>query len=198
MKLKYNWASENFELVKKCILKSYNAEVHTQSAVEATLDLREEHDIDVNSIETITITTFMTAYHIVGGGEYGSRMQVHTKEQADHSLPYVIAVMLLDGQLYPEQLKPERIERDDVQALLKKVKVKTNLPFHEPVKVMGLLDPYTVAYPDKMKTKVEIKFNDGRIIVKEKEDYKGFFTNPLTKDDVVLKMKKLCGKDYSN
>src|SRR6476469_6361012 len=187
MKLKYNWASENFELVKKCILKSYNAEVHTQSAVEATLDLREEHDIDVNSIETITITTFMTAYHIVGGGEYGSRMQVHTKEQADHSLPYVIAVMLLDGQLYPEQLKPERIERDDVQALLKKVKVKKNLPFHEPVKVMGLLDPYTVAYPDKMKTKVEIKFNDGRIIVKEKEDYKGFFTNQLTKDDVVLK-----------
>ncbi len=40
---------------------------------------------------------------------------MRTKEQADHSLPYLIAVALLDGQVMPEQYAPERIERKDVQ-----------------------------------------------------------------------------------
>ena len=33
----------------------------------------------------------------VGGGEEGDKTIVHTKEQADHSLPYCIALVLVDG-----------------------------------------------------------------------------------------------------
>ena len=63
---------------------------------------------------------------------------------------------------------------------------------------MGLLDPYTAAYPDKMMAHVEIKLADGRTIEKEKRDYKGFITNPFTWNDTIFKMKKLCKKDYSD
>ena len=49
---------------------------------------------------------------------------VRTKEQADHSLPYLVAVALLDGQVMPEQFRSERIDRRDVQELLQKVVVR--------------------------------------------------------------------------
>ena len=42
----------------------------------------------------------------------------------DHSLPYLLAVALLDGDVMAlAQFKPDRIIKSDVQALLKKVSV---------------------------------------------------------------------------
>jgi 2-methylcitrate dehydratase len=191
MKLDYDWKNENFELVKKCALKRYNAEVHSQPSIHAALELKRQHGFDINEIEKITVTTFLTAYHIIGSGAYGDRKNVHSKEQADHSLHYLIAVALVDDDIYPEQFTNDRINRADVQDLLKKVSVTTKFPVHKPVVVAGLLDPYTQAYPDKMKTKVEIDLRGGKILSCEKSDYPGFFTTPLSWEDVTKKFKKL-------
>jgi 2-methylcitrate dehydratase len=98
MKLEYDWSKENFELIKKCVLKEFNAEVHSQSALEAALELKQQHNFSADDIEKIDITTFLTAYHIIGSGTYGDRKIVETKEQADHSLFYLVAVLLLDGE----------------------------------------------------------------------------------------------------
>jgi 2-methylcitrate dehydratase len=70
-------------------------------------------------VESIDIEIFDVAYHIIGGGEEGTKTVVRTKEQADHSLPYIVAVALIDGNVLPEQYQPERILRSDVQDLLK-------------------------------------------------------------------------------
>lgn len=191
MKLEYDWSQDNLDLIPRCSLKSFNAEVHTQSSIAATLELRAQHRFNNAQIKSIDVTTFLTAYHIVGGGEYGNRTLVHSKEQADHSLPYVIAVALLDGDVQPEQLTPERITRTDVQELLQKVKVHTGFPLHKPVKMAGLLDPYTAVYPDKLKSSIAIRMEDGALIKAEKEDYKGFFTNPFTWEDAIGKFRQL-------
>jgi 2-methylcitrate dehydratase len=191
MGLDYNWKNDRFDLLKKCILKKYNAEVHTQSLIDAAVELKNKYAIKYTEIESVTVTTFLTAYHIVGGGEYGSRKVVVSKEQADHSIPYVVAVALIDGDVYPQQLTPERINRQDVQLLLKKVKVKTRLPFREPKKLSGILDPYTQAYPEKVMGKVSIKTKKGKTYSLEKEDYHGFHTKPMSFDDVAEKFKRL-------
>jgi 2-methylcitrate dehydratase len=60
MELKYDWTKEDFSLIRKCILKSYNAEVHTQSILEAVLELAEENIFITEDIEEIDITTFIT------------------------------------------------------------------------------------------------------------------------------------------
>jgi 2-methylcitrate dehydratase len=44
---------------------------------------------------------FQLAYDYAGGGLYGMDKVIRTKEQADHSLPYVLAVALLDGDVIP-------------------------------------------------------------------------------------------------
>jgi 2-methylcitrate dehydratase len=193
MKLDYDWSKENFELIKKCVLKRYNAEVHSQSTLEAALELRQQPQFDASGIERIDITTFLTSYHIIGSGSYGDRKVVATKEQADHSLFYLTAVALLDGDIYPEQFESGRITSPDVQELLQKIFVHTSFPLHKPVVVAGILDPYTEAYPDKMKTKVEIKLKNGETLSCKKEDYYGFFTRPFTWNYTIKKFKRLTG-----
>ena len=193
MELKHDWTQEKFDLIRCCILKSYNSEVHSQPTVEAALELRQKHSFDPTEIEKIDVTTFLTAYHIIGGGEYGDRKTVYTKEAGDHSLPYVIAVALLDGQVYPEQLFSERINQTDVQELLQKVDVHTSFPLHKPVKLAGILDKNTEAYPDKLMTQVTIELKNGEKFSAEKESYKGFFLDPLSWEEVIQKFKKLTG-----
>ena len=191
MKLDYDWSKETFELIPKCVLKEYNAEVHAQSMLNAIITLRQKHNPDPVNIEKINLTTFLTAYHIIGSGSYGDRKTVHSKEQADHSLFYLAAVALLDGEVYPEQFEPERINRPDVQELLQKVYVDTKFPLHKPVMVAGMLDPYTMVYPREMKAKAEIVLKDGNSLVCDAEDYHGFHTRPFSWEDTVRKFRRL-------
>ena len=60
---------------------------------------------------------FQLAYDFAGGGLYGVDKVIRTKEQADHSLPYLLAVALLDGDVMPAQFQPERIVKPDVQSI---------------------------------------------------------------------------------
>src|SRR5919197_6733106 len=124
-----DWSQENLELVTRTVLKKYNAEIHSQSAIECALELQHEAGFRPEHIEHIDVEVFDVAHKIIGGGEEGSKTEVRSKEEADHSLPYVIAVALLDGEVMPAQYAPERIQRADVQGLLKKVTVRANAEY---------------------------------------------------------------------
>ena len=104
----------------------------------------------------------------------------------------MIAVVLLDDEIYPEQFETSRIEREDVQKLLQKVFVHTSFPLHKPVVAAGILDPYTEAYPDQMKAKVEIHLKNGEKLESKKDDYYGFFTRPFNWEYTIEKFKRLC------
>jgi 2-methylcitrate dehydratase len=96
-----DWEHEDLERVRRTFLKRYNAEIHSQSALEAVLELRDAYAFDPAAVERIELETFQVAYDIIGGGEEGSKLEIGTKEEADHSLPYLLAVALLDGQCCP-------------------------------------------------------------------------------------------------
>src|SRR5437773_10861533 len=106
-----DWSAEDLERVTQTILKRYNAEIHSQSAIEGILELRDRHGFAAADISRLDVEIFDVAFHIIGGGEEGGKTLVATKEQADHSLPYLISVALLDGQVMPEQYTTERINR---------------------------------------------------------------------------------------
>jgi 2-methylcitrate dehydratase len=121
---------------------------------------------------------FQLCYDFAGGGLYGVDRVIRTKEQADHSLPYLLAVALLDGDVMPAQFAPDRIIRSDVQGLLKKVSVRPN---HE----------YTDEYPRKMPAKITVRLKDGTVIENEVQDYPGLASHPFTWEDSALKFDKL-------
>jgi 2-methylcitrate dehydratase len=177
-KFSIDWEKEDLEKVRRTILKKYNAEIHSQSTLEGILELKQEHGFSGADIERIEVETFDVAYHIIGGGEEGDKTIVRTKEEADHSLPYMVAVAVLDGQVMPEQYAPERILRQDVQSLLRKVLVRPR-------------EEFSRRFPEEMPCRVTVYLTDGRVFAKEKEDYEGFFTNPMRWETVVEKFRRL-------
>ena len=176
-----DWSREDLERVRRTVLKKYNAEVHSQSALEAVLELRAEHQIDPAAVEKIEIDTFDVAFHIIGGGEEGDKTVVRRKEEADHSLHYMVAAALLDGQVLPEQYRPERIASEDVQRLLRKVRVRERADL-------------SAAFPDAMPCAVRIYLRSGEVLAREKVDYEGFHTRPMSWATVEEKFHRLaCG-----
>lgn len=161
-----DWEEEDLERVRRTMIKRYNAEIHSQSTIEGALELREEHRIDPAAIERIEIDTFDVAYHIIGGGEEGEKTTVRTKEEADHSLHYMVAVALLDGQLLPEQYEPDRIGADDVQELLRRVEVRPD-------------EELSGRFPEEMPVRIRIVLGGGKSVTIEKRDYEGFPTRPM-------------------
>ncbi|HLI85279.1 MAG TPA: MmgE/PrpD family protein [Bryobacteraceae bacterium] len=174
-----DWSRENFDRVQRTILKKYNAEIHSQTAVEGVLELKQRHPFEPADVAQIDLEIFDVAYHIIGGGDEGDKISnIATKEQADHSLPYILAVAVLDGAVMPEQYRPERIRRSDVQEMLRRVKVGPN-------------PSYSERFPNEMPCRITIHLRGGRKLVKEMRDYPGFFTRPMTWEMAFSKFERL-------
>jgi len=173
-----DWEHEDLERVRRTFLKRYNAEIHSQSALEALLELREEHALDPAEVERIELETFQVAYDIIGGGEEGTKTQILTKEQADHSLPYLLAVALLDGQVLPEQFTARRIIQPDVQQLLRRVEVRPAADL-------------SARFPTEHACRLRVLLRDGRTVVGEKSDYEGFLTRPMSWENASQKFERL-------
>src|SRR5580693_6096954 len=131
MKIDIDWEHQGYEGVLESTIKKYNAMIHTQSAVHCMVELARQNKIDTGKVLSIEAEVFQLCYDFAGGGLYGIDKVVQTKEQADHNLPYLLAVALLDGDVMPAQFKPERIIKPDVQRLLKKVSVRPNHEYTE-------------------------------------------------------------------
>jgi 2-methylcitrate dehydratase len=173
-----DWEREDLEVVTRTIVKRYNAEIHSQSALEGILELREEHGIRPEEVEEVELETFDVAYDIIGGGEEGEKKTVRTKEEADHSLPYLLAVALLDGEVYPAQYAPERIAAEDVQKLLQRVEVRP-------------ADDLSERFPQEMPCRLRVLTKSGREFGVEKADYKGFFSRPVSWERAKEKFERL-------
>jgi 2-methylcitrate dehydratase len=120
------------------------------------VELVKRHKIDASQVVSIEAEVLQLCYDFSGGGLYGVDRVIRTKKWADHSLPYLLAAALLDGDVMPAQFAPDRIVSSDVQTLLKKVSVRPN---HE----------YTDQYPRKMPVKIMIRLQDGTVIVNGRE-----------------------------
>jgi 2-methylcitrate dehydratase len=153
-----DWAREDLEAVQQTIVKRYNAEGHAQSTLEAIFELRED-GLSAEEVERIDLYVFDVAFEIIGPGA-GDKKTVRTKEEADHSLPYLVAAGLLDGVMTPAQYAPERVNREDVQALLQRVEV------HE--------DPVlSAAFPEHQAVRLEVLLRGGGRRSLDRPDYAG-------------------------
>ncbi|EFH81711.1 MmgE/PrpD family protein [Ktedonobacter racemifer] len=178
MQVRIEWDKQGYEGVVESTIKKYNAEIHTQSAIYCTIELVRQHKIDHSKVVSIEAEVPQITYDFTGGGRYGMDKVVRTKEQADHSLPYLLAVALLDEDVMPAQFTPERIARADVQALLKKVVVRPN-------------QDYTEQYPREMPAKITVRLQNGTVIEHEVQDYPGLPSHPLSWQDEVEKFDRL-------
>jgi 2-methylcitrate dehydratase len=173
-----DWRREPLDAVLRTIIKRYNAEGHSQSCLEGVLELRQAHGVAGAGVERVVVDTFAASFNIIGGGDEGEKMTIRTKEEADHSLPYMVAVALLDGQVLPAQYEQARILAPDVQSLLRRVDVR-------------LAGDLTDRFPDEHGCRIELHLRDGRVLTASKVDYAGFHTRPAGWDTLEGKFRQL-------
>jgi 2-methylcitrate dehydratase len=178
--IRVDWEQQALDCFDHLCLKSYNSAVPGQSAICCMLELRKAHPFNPADVLRIDAYVFQDAYDFLGGGKFGPKTVVHTKNDADHSLPYLLAVAAIDGDVQTAQLEPSRIARPDVQTLLQKVVVKPDAGF-------------TARYPAEMLSRVSVRLGDGTSYEHEVKDYAGFQTRPFTWEEVGAKFDKLAG-----
>lgn len=173
-------------------IKFYPAEYHSQSAIEAAIELRKEIAgqgfSPADDIKSIEIRTFDAAYEIIGSGP--EKWHPKTRETADHSLPYCAAVALMDGGVGLNQFSENRINDSKLHKLIQRVKV---------IRDKGL----TNQYPEAMPNLIKITMRDGRKFSNKVKYPKGHPKKPMTDGEVEEKFRilvkgSMSGEDIDN
>ena len=157
-------------------VKYFPAEHHAQSAIEAALELRGRLGENLSSIKSITIECFSVATAIIGSEP--EKWKPTTRETADHSMPYLVAAALLDGNITLSQYERRRFLDRDIRALMKKTEAIA-------------LPKYTRRYPVDMPTRLVIRLADGRVESAEVIRPKGYAGNPMSDADIRAKFDRL-------
>jgi 2-methylcitrate dehydratase len=152
----------------KTSIKYWPAEYHSQSAIEAALSLRKEI-LDPARIKSVTIESHDASVDIIGSEP--EKWKPNTRETADHSLPYITAIALIDGEVTSKQFEPERFADPQVWKFLESVKVKRNAEL-------------SAMYPDAVANIVHVDLNDGRRLTKRVDYPLGHAKNRLKDSEV--------------
>jgi len=104
-----------------------------------------------------------------------------TRETADHSIPYLVAVALHDGVVTPASFNPQRIHDPALRALISKMTIDPNPEFSR-------------RYPDEMNCRLEVTTGSGRKHVAHCVYPKGFPQNPMSDADVEGKFRACCAE----
>jgi 2-methylcitrate dehydratase len=167
-------------MIDHTYIKFWPAEYHSQSAIDAALQLR--HQIgDVSQVKAVDIFTFEASYNIIG--KYAEAWAPRTRETADHSLPYCTAVAILDGEVTLRQFDHERFTAPDILELLTKVKVHLD-------------DALSLRYPRGIPNRIVVTLDDGRQFTKEVEFPRGHAGNPMTDGEVEAKFRAMVEPTY--
>ena len=161
--------------IMKARLKAFPSGYFSQSAVEAILNLRSQIP-DLDDIKEIRLQTFPAGYEVMGSGE--ANWQPETRESADHSLPFVMAVALMEGIVEIRHYDQMYYKRSDVRALMQKIKVRIG---EEPV----------AAWPEVPLNIVDVEMKSGRVLSTKVAYHLGHFKRWMTEEEQERKFRPL-------
>ena len=145
-------------------IKYWPAEYHSQSAIEAALFLRQEIG-DPAKIQSVRIESHDASVDIIGSEP--EKWKPETRETADHSLPYITAIALIDGEVSEKQFQPARFTDPAIWKFLEEVTVQRN-------------DELTSLYAKAVANIVHVTLQDGRVLTKRVDYPLGNARNPVS------------------
>ena len=147
---------------RRAILDSYTKEHSAEYQAQAWIDLARKLHARVNSadVQSIVLHTSHHTHYVIGSGANDPQKYDPTasRETLDHSIPYIFAVALQDGEWHHERsYAPERAGRADTAALWQKITTAEDAEwtrrYHLPEPAFG--------------GRVEITLNSGETIIDE-------------------------------
>ena len=160
-------------LITECGYKAFPTEALTHQPITATLEVMQENHIDPHAVEEVLIKTTTRGADILSDP---SKYQPTTKETADHSLPYCIAVAVAKGSVLPSDFTEQALKDPLVWELLGKIKV--------------VADPNIDAlFPAVKRAIVTVTTQDGQSFTKQEDFAKGRAERPLSDEELIGKFR---------
>jgi 2-methylcitrate dehydratase len=153
-------------------LKFFPAQYNAQAAIWAALELRAQ--LGGVTPDEISVTSYG---HAVRSSADPTKWDVHDRETADHSIPYLVAIALVDGEVTPAQFTDERIADPVVQALIARISVSEDVEM-------------TAAFPGAQPARI-IATAGGKSYTVYIPNSKGHEKNPLSDAEVEGKFRSL-------
>jgi 2-methylcitrate dehydratase len=158
-------------------MKYFLSESHSHAPITAALELHRK--VAAADIKNITIYTYWFAWSEIGSER--EKWRPTTRETADHSLPYIVSAVLLDGRFGDEIFSDERLQDERIHQLSDKIEIKE--------------DPeLSRQFPDKYPCRIEITTKSGNTITASVEHPRGHHKNPMTDEEVSDKFRMLAGR----
>ena len=159
-------------------IKRYPSGFFSQTAIEAALECRAALGIETaRQVKSVNIRTFQNTINAMAGD--ATRWRPQSRETADHSVPFVIAMALEHGRVEASQFVDEVLQDPRVHAAMDKVKVS--------------LDPECeAAWPDAILNIVTVETEDGRSHTARVPYHLGHFKRPMSDADLEAKFRGLC------
>jgi 2-methylcitrate dehydratase len=161
-------------MIDKTYIKFWPAEYHSQSAIDACLQLRPL--VKGKEIKKIHIKSFEAAVSIIGSEP--EKLRPTSRETADHSMFYCCAAALLDGDVTLETFDDQRLSDPQILELIDKTKIVEDPKLNK-------------AYPRGIPNDITITCKDGTTANKRVDFPRGHAGNPMTDEEVIAKFKRL-------
>ncbi|MFW6116288.1 MAG: MmgE/PrpD family protein [bacterium] len=145
----------------------------THSAIDLILELKAQHNLTPQTIEAIDVRTIDVHYLL-------EKHWPQARLEGPHSLPYLLAVAFLDGEVLDPQFEPRRREDLRVRYLFDRVSVVAD-------------EEMTAQLPGRLPTRIVITLKDGRVLEGYRAYPKGDPRDPLTVDELRTKFYRLGG-----
>ncbi len=163
--------------IPHCGMKAFPTEALTHTPISAVLALVKDNDLKPDDVVKVHIRTTARGADILSDA---SKYDPHTKETADHSLPYVVAAAIAERQVTPLQFTMEKIMDPAIRAQLNKIVVVADPEIEK-------------LFPALQRVVVTIHTTDGHELCKQLDYPKGDPRNPLTDNEVEEKFEALAG-----
>ncbi len=164
-------------ILKSCI-KSFVAYYQSHSAISAVVQLVREHGIKAKDIREIRARVHQRTNT--------SRLRhiPETREEADHSLPYLLAIAAIEGNVGIEQYAHEQWKDPKVRDLMARIRFIQDREF-------------TRVFPVRRPASVEIITKQGKKYQCQVDYPKGSPENPMTTEELEGKFRSLVSKVMS-
>jgi 2-methylcitrate dehydratase len=161
-------------MITKTSIKCWPVEYHAQSAVEASLALRPKIT-NVRDIESVVVESHDAAVDIIGSEP--EKWRPASRETADHSLPYIVAAALADGEVTQHTFDAKRFTDPGLLELVARVEVRRH-------KELSGLYPHTVG------NIVIVRLRGGQTLTRRVDHACGFVRNPMSDQQVEAKFHR--------
>jgi len=167
--------------IHQCGMKPYPTVVYAQTAIVASIAVAKEVGA-LDRISSVEIATTKRGYEQTGRDP--EKWTPENRDTADHSLPYMTARAMFDGDINNDSYQPEKLRDPKILAFMRNIKVSE--------------DPALTARTNAsmVPTRVTAILADGQRVTREVDDVPGFVARPMSRADVERKFRGNVGKRW--